>query len=32
MTYAHVYKTFISEDDVISFDNLIYRWITLNDG
>lgn len=24
MTYAHVYKTFISEDDVISFDNLIY--------
>ena len=31
MTYAHVYKTFISEDDVISFDNLIYRRITLND-
>ena len=32
MTYANVYKTFISEDDIISFENLIYRRITLNDG
>ena len=23
MTYAHVYKKFISEDDIIYFDNLI---------
>ena len=32
MTYAHVYKKFILEDDIIYFDNLIYRRITLNDG